>query len=511
MEELKELVWIINKGKLRSLQRLSQPLEKSTKLGQLYHKIAEEQVASDQEAYSSLYKGEGGQSAYRKLKLTLRERLVSVLFLMDASQASFTSYQRAYYESCKNWAAVKMLLGRNARKTAIKTAKRALRQAEKYEFSAIGRDITDVLRFHYGAIEGDFNNYEHYNKLFEQYDEQARWETKAKGLYLSLIIHFVNDKSHKNEIGQRASIAYGELQNVLAEHQTHDLHLYAFLIRLVGAMAVNDYEQALKVCGAAVSFFEKKPFKTQASQQIFSYQQLECYTQLRRFEEGQQVAERCLASLEEGSFNWFKYLELYFFLSMHTWQYQQAYEVFLKAVDNKRFKALPDNQRELWSIYEAYLHYLKALGKFEAETEDKRFNKFRLGKFLNDTPIYSQDKRGVNISILLLQLLFFIYRKQYDKAESCAYSLKQYNQRYLDRNQHFRSSCLINMLAQIPKAGFHLQAAKRKAEKYYQQLIAVPVELSSQSNEVEILPYERIWQLVLESLDIRIHKQKQLI
>ena len=38
-------------------------------------------------------------------------------------------------------------------------------------------------------------------------------------------------------------------------------------------------------------------------------------------------------------------------------------------------------------------------GNIELKEDDKIFNKFKLGRFLNETPIYSKDKRGMNIPI----------------------------------------------------------------------------------------------------------------
>jgi len=502
MDELKELVWLVNRRKLRSLQRLAQPLDASTKQGRLYKGIANGQITSDTEALSDLYeKEESAEGAYRKLKLTLRDRLISVLFIMDARQPAFSNYQRAYYECCQSWAAIKMLLGRNARKSAIQLARRALKQAVRFEFSDVCRDITDVLRFHYGAIEGDFKKYEEYNQLYQQYQGQAMWEAKAKGLYLSLVIHYVNEKGYKTKIGRQAAGAYEELRAALSEYNTHNLHLYAFLIRLIETTSLKAHEQTIAVCEEAIEFFDQKPFHTLVTQQTFHYQLLECYIQLRKFEKGKRVAGRCLESQEKGSFNWFKYMELYFILSMHTRQYRQAYKIFRQADGNARFDALPDNFRELWRIHEAYLHYLKALGKFEVKGDDKRFSKFRLGKFLNETPIFSQDKKGVNVSILIIQFLFFVLRRQYDKAGDSAISLDQYNKRYLVKGEHYRSHCLIKMLVQVPRARFHLQATLRKADKYYERLTKAPIEWSGQVSEVEIIPYEDIWEMLLESLN----------
>ena len=67
--------------------------------------------------------------------------------------------------------------------------------------------------------------------------------------------------------------------------------------------------------------------------------------------------------------------------------------------------------QEIWTIYEAYIHYLVNIGKNKTSANDGRFTKFRLYCFLNDTPIFSKDKRGMNVAILSIQILFLIQEK----------------------------------------------------------------------------------------------------
>ena len=57
------------------------------------------------------------------------------------------------------------------------------------------------------------------------------------------------------------------------------------------------------------------------------------------------------------------------------------------------------------------------------------------------------------------------------------------------------------MLIIIPKSNFHKQAIIRKTKQLRRKLESVPIEVAKQSNEVEIVPYEILWELVLDSLD----------
>ena len=118
--------------------------------------IADGKFHSEQEIAKHFYPSSTNKEqadSYRHLKATLIQRLTNALFLTDVKQASYNSYQRAYYECHKNWAAIKILLGRNARTVAIKLAEKTLKYAIKYEFSDLCLNICKVLRLHFNMID----------------------------------------------------------------------------------------------------------------------------------------------------------------------------------------------------------------------------------------------------------------------------------------------------------------------------------------------------------------------
>ncbi len=99
-----------------------------------------------------------------------------------------------------------------------------------------------------------------------------------------------------------------------------------------------------------------------------------------------------------------------------------------------------------------------------------------------------------------------IMKKVIDRVES----LNLYCYRYLRKDDTYRSNCFIKMLLQLPKANFHREAVVRKTEKLYNKLIENPSNLSMQASEIEIMPYEMLWEYVLDSLDNKIHPTRSV-
>ena len=90
--------------------------------------------------------------------------------------------------------------------------------------------------------------------------------------------------------------------------------------------------------------------------------------------------------------------------------------------------------------------------------------------------------------------------KDYDSIIDKMDALSSYAHRHLRRDESYRSNCFIKMLLQLDKGHFNRIAVQRKAEPYYQKLLAVPLSKAKQDFELEIIPYETLWEFALESL-----------
>jgi hypothetical protein len=204
---------------------------------------------------------------------------------------------------------------------------------------------------------------------------------------------------------------------------------------------------------------------------------------------------------EEGKINWYITCEYYLILFFHSQQYPKAFKIFLEAFHHSGFKNLPPAYQERWKLYQAFIHYFIAAGIIKPGLKDeKELGKFKLTRFLNDVPEFSKDKRGANISILILQILFLVQMKRYDEVTERLKALQSYSHRYLRKDDTYRSNCFIHMLLQLPNSYFNKKAAVRKAKKYVDKLAEMPLPKAKQSGEIEPVPYEHLWEFVLASL-----------
>ena len=212
----------------------------------------------------------------------------------------------------------------------------------------------------------------------------------------------------------------------------------------------------------------------------------------------------CFKMMQEGTFNWFKYRELYLQLSLHTNEYNKGSVVLMETIQNPKFEFLPENVKEIWRIYEAFIHWLAAVGLVNLPAGA---SKFKLAKFINETSIFSKDKSGINIAIIVVKLLLMLQEKRYSQILDEVEAVEQYCYRHLRGENEQRSNTFLKMLMTIPMSGFDPEVAAQRSERYLQKLRKIPLQLANQTHEIEVIPYETLWEIVITALK---SKTKQL-
>ncbi|HNT22704.1 MAG TPA: hypothetical protein PKL70_19865, partial [Saprospiraceae bacterium] len=112
-------------------------------------------------------------------------------------------------------------------------------------------------------------------------------------------------------------------------------------------------------------------------------------------------------------------------------------------------------------------------------------------------PEYSKDKQGVNIPIILIQILFFLADHKHHLIIDRMDSLKLYAYRYLKKDENFRSQCFIRMLGEMVRAGFKRQGTLFRTKALTDKLKLVPIDTYPATAENEIIPYEDLWEMVV--------------
>jgi len=171
-------------------------------------------------------------------------------------------------------------------------------------------------------------------------------------------------------------------------------------------------------------------------------------------------------------------------------------------MNNPKFGTINRVFRQHWYIKEAFIYILNKNKKINHElAEVTPIRKFRINRFLNEIPLLSKDRKGFSTTIHIIHMIFLIIEKQYDSALNKILSLKQYSFRHLKTSEYDRVKTFIKMLVKVPENNYQLTTIKKKTKYLHQKLLSTPMDFSEQSMSIEIIPYEQLWEEILELLN----------
>lgn len=500
MNDLVDLIDFIQKTKFKSNTLLEALVRPGSQLGKLYNAIALEQIYSDHDLLALFPELGGDIGKITVLKNRLKNRLCDAVFLLDFREGSHPDRQTAFVECLKKWSSAMILISKNIRSIGVKQLENLLRHTLDFEFTELSMNIIRTLELYYGTIEGDQRKY---TELEAQLVElEALWlaERETERLYSDLVINYVNFRADKHLAVLKAEDYFARVEPFMERYDAFKVHFFGYLIQTIIFDSQNDYVSMEQVCTRAIEFFGRKQYASGMALQTFYYHIITCCLYTRQFEKGQTHVQILEKMLEENSFNWFKLQELYVTISMHTGNYAVAAGTLDRVLSNPHLNAQPSHIQEFWKLVEAYIQYLALTGGTDGKEMPRLSFGFKINRFLNEVPLLSKDKRGMNIAIQIIQFLFYVAQNRQEECENRIDALKKYCTRYLTDNNTLRSRYFIKMLIQIPLNSFDPDKVQQKTADIFKSLLQIPWHTVNQHREIEIIPYENLWPVVLGSI-----------
>lgn len=497
MQELITLINLFQKTKFKVNGILSIILEPNSEMERFYEAIAGGTVQTDEDARSVFPEYQKNPNRLHTIKGKLKDRLNDSILLLDFRESAFTERQKAFFECSKKWAAAMTLISKNARENAINLLENLLRHTLRYEFTELTLDILRTLRLHYGVLEGDQKKFDQIEEQINRHEDIWIMERKTEGYYAELVTRFVRTKSLKDTVSEKARHYFEQVKPYLEQCDTFKVQFFGRLVEIVIYDSINDYQNTARLCEEALDFFRQKDYTSSIVLQVFNYNLFVCYLNLRQYDKCLLLADQNQELFEEGSYNWFKLQELYFLTEMHAGDFSGASEICFKVIGHPGLEQQTLPVIELWKIFEAYSWLLARAGLVPG---NQLSAKFKVSKFLNEIQVFSKDKAGMNIPVLIIQFLFDLAEEKWSQIIDRMENFAKYRSRYIDETQTARSHIFFRMLEQIPRASFKITEIEKRTEALLERLKTVPLEIANQNHEIEIIPYEALWDIVLNFL-----------
>ncbi|MCB0571469.1 MAG: hypothetical protein KDC66_16980 [Phaeodactylibacter sp.] len=503
MKNLIEIARVVTRRKVRKIEIFDDNSlqNKNSKFNEFYDALMSNKFKSDRDAANYLYGCSPTDPKYRQLKSRFRKRLLNTLFFLDVNLPNASGYDRAYYSCNKEWALVKTLMWYDAPHTAAQLARQVLTTALKFHFADIIVNCSRILRDYY-ALEGDENNYEIYDNYIKEFAHILEAEIRSEELYQRVILNYFKPHSQNKGLAERID-SYCEALVGLSEQYDSPVVFYnMYLVWIYRYEMLMDFDAMIEVCEQGEKYIEQhSTFEQEVKLTTFQSKKMSAYLHLRNYRDGRANAEICLKKMTEGSEAWFNFMEYYFLLAMHTDNYIHAIAIFNQASENAKFRKLEDQNREKWNLFEAYCNYIiESEGKQNPVLMMQRKKSFRLSNFLSSAILYPKELRIFSILMIILQILFLLERKTYSGLSDRIERLKKYANQQLRKEEYFRAVQFIRLLQQLNKADFQAEEISN-TENYLSSLQSRPFFYRGVVAELEVIPYEKLWNRVLSYLN----------
>jgi hypothetical protein len=474
----------------------------------LYEEIKSGNVTSIEEARERIFPGISDEGI-KKTTNRLLDQLTDSLFFLHINRYSTDLNQNRLVELYKRFATIKILEQLAEYDLFASMAEKLIAKARRLDQHEITMLLAGSLEYYYSFIRYDKKKSTKYGEEFKQANEKIEAFRRISQLYYELAGLIIRGKTlqeadhildYQEDINRLESLRKTNA-SILFNHRIFSIIYFYNLL-------TKNYSRMVESSLQAIKFYETiKPVPT-----------LRIFTSKLRlgvaylYLDDRHNARNHIVALAEyhptpGTLHWNSWKSYSFMLEMISSDYQKAGDILFGVTTNKEFKKLDNIWFQQWNIRSAYIHFLFKLGRVDFEAFGKsRIPNFRLKKFLNNVPAYSKDKRGLNISILIAQFIILLVNKDYGGIEERIEALSKYSYRHLRNDFRLRSNCFIRMLLEIPKADYHPIRTSRYVAKYVKRLENTEINLNEFSTEIEIIPYEELWSLIIDLLSQRIHR-----
>ncbi len=426
----------------------------------------------------------------------LRLELTTALNRYHIASPSWASNpDKALYEECyRKFAMYRILLLNSKRKAGIRIAEKLLPDLQKIELHAFAQIVTNDLLIHYSTFEIKPKRVQKYTELIQNQLELIELEAKVRKHY-SYAVMLCNDKASYNSKIVETLIKATDATWHLLHPELHYVNRLIYAIKIYRYIVVFDYKNIIKYCNKALSSLPIKHPNIRSLKLSYMNYKIPALLASNHLDEAKSVAKNAGKLLCVGTFNWHVILLQRLIVCLHAGDYQEAYELY-KA--HKQKKCLYENIAEYWNIIQGYLYFLVQRGKIEPYDKER----FYLGKFLNEMPMYSKDKSGNNINILIIQILVNMERNQLGRIIDRIDSLKAYVHLYMRNPETRRAKTFIDMVIKMEQASFILTAVETKTQELKDKLLKTPMKLG-QNLSIEIIPFEILWEEMFAMLNDR--------
>jgi tetratricopeptide (TPR) repeat protein len=450
---------------LHDLATIAKPSLLKGSLEEKCFKLIQKGVSREEIKHKIFGDDQSASLRLRQVEFQLKKKLVASV----ASHVSKTGNNNLdeYTEAYQLLSAGKILLARQKQQSGISLLEKAYKIASQEAYLSVALDSAKSLWTYYSTISIHPKKFDAYKEAVYKYKEALSVETMAQAYYNEIAYSYAQEWTP--DVAVKALSYCAILADKIETSKKTAWYYYSIL--MIADIANLDFHASITHAEEGISYFSKFDHIPKASIYTLLQKKATAYIHLGEFEAATNCLDEVLGLTAKGSYTYCSAQFYRAIAGIHSADYALAVEAIQST--EAYLENLPPNFQEQWKIAIAYTSLLSE-------------RKFKLGKFLNEVPIFSKDKAGANAAILIVQMLHYL-----KQAKTSAYiercdALHIYTQRHLSG----KNKTLAKLLIEVAKGHFHINTVTYRTRKLVK-------ELDSQERELAIMPQELVWKLVL--------------
>lgn len=452
----------------------------------------EGKFTTDDEAAKGLYDTDATDHRFRMLKSRLKSKLLNLLFLVDFKDSKDNISWQHSHECENHLQRARILLRSGELDMAEKQVNKALSISRECEFTNLTIESLRLMRYILSERCKPTDFYRVVEDINTMLQVQAK-EDEAFNLYHEVTMNLRKSYHSRKNTLPEAGEAVKKLAAMHKATPTYNMFDKHYRLKLFYMELMGDFKGVVDATVEAEKQLADGKLNVNRFDVRFNYYtRTYAFLRAKDFENGVRTASAGMEHFDKDSANWFAHMENYMLLALHGKDYKLGADLIFRVERNGYFNELPEATKERWKILHAYLNFA-----LPGESAKAALNFDKIYISLKE---YDKENRNRNASILIIELLHHLKERNMDRVVDKMDGLVSFMKLHFgDPGQYPREKLFIKMLKAIISTNFDAEKASRKGKKYHAKL-QDEVDHEDYFAEIEVLPYEHIWEHMVELL-----------
>jgi len=495
MKEIANLARIVTSRSLATLPILEFPPRIGSKEATLVQALLDTPQATQKQMVKTLYGRAGTENtrALQRLQARVQSKLLNQLYFLDNSDPRYVVARRYEMECLDVLHKGRILYAEGEYTLSERLLQKAMRLAKQGDFTQYAVQSARLLRTLY-TEKSQRPRYRAMSKQLAKLQQTLNLEDEAERIYAEMQLEMALTVNTRRNVLPTMPAQLAQLETLHRKAKTFNTFNAFYKAKLSYEELRGNFREIIRITALAAKRLREDGLNVRRFDRRYNhYMSVFAHLRGQQAQAGLKLAETYAREFHPSSSNWFYFYEIYFLLALHAEQYARAQQILFTTRKNPSYMKQRAAALQRWDLYRAYAEFV--LPPLRVSVIRRR----EITQWSLTLPEYNRDKRGHNVAILILQLLHFLRERDLDEVLVRMERLRKYQQRHLREESNLRNRLFIRLLYVLVERNFDPVVSEERGKRLLQQIKETPPPGNAFA-EVEIVPYEQMWKLVLNIL-----------